>query len=349
MAECRKGLRFQARSRGGNLSFSSTSVEILDLRHFSSATLRTALEVESDLWRRRLRWDYQHSIKLLLQYLDSHLLPGYAAIFGDQALGYTFCVYEDTKAVIGDVFAMEGLPEEGAANRSLALEQRLLTNLLELVVNSPQIERVESQMLLHSFGTLEPIFLRYGFEVYRRLFMLLSLEGRWGRPRFELPEDLELRSWRDEELTAASRLISEAYRNHPDSQINDQYRTAHGSLRFLSNVVRYGGCGAFVPTASFVVTERATGALVAVVLGSRVSAGCGHVTQLCVHPGYRRRGLARLLLNLSVQAFVRLGVAEVSLTVTEANRLAIGLYESEGFRCEHSFEAAVWLREQQRR
>lgn len=334
---------------GVKLSFSSTSVEILDLRHFSSATLRAVLEVEGELWRRRLRWDYQHSTKLLMQYIDGHLLPGYAAVVGDQALGYAFCVYEDTKAVIGDVFAMEGLQEEGTQHRAMVLEQRLLGNLLELVVNSPQIERVESQMLLHAYGSHEPIFLHYGFEVYQRQFMILSLEGRWGMPRSTMPEDLELRGWRDEELTAASRLICDAYRNHPDSLINDQYRTVHGSLRFLSNVVRYGGCGAFAPTASFVVTERSTGALVAVVLGSRVSAGCGHVTQLCVHPGYRQRGLARMLLNLSVQAFVRMGLSEVSLTVTGENRLAIGLYESEGFRREHSFEAAVWLRSEQRR
>lgn len=330
------------------MSFSSTSVEILDLRHFGSAPLRAVLEVEGEQWRRRLRWDYQHSTKLLMQYLDGHLLPGYAAVTGDHALGYAFCVYEDAKAVIGDVFAMEGQPEESEP-RALVLEQRLLSTLLELVVNSPQIERIESQMLLHAYGNYEPIFLRYGFEVYRRQFMILPLEGRWGAPRSTMPEGLELCGWRDEDLTAAARLISDAYRNHPDSQINDQYRTVHGSLRFLSNVVRYGGCGAFVPTASFVVTEQSTGALVAVVLGSRVSAGCGHVTQLCVHPGYRQRGLARILLNLSVQAFVRMGLAEVSLTVTAANRRAIGLYESEGFRCEHSFEAAVWLRSEQRR
>ena len=331
------------------MAFSSTSVEILDLRHFTAAMLRTVLEVECELWRQRLHWDYRHSSKLLMQYLDSRLLPGYAALLGDEAIGYGFCVYEDAKAVIGDVFAMEGLAEEGNGDRALPLEQRLLGNLLELVVNSPQIERVESQMLLHPAGSLEKIFLEHGFEVYRRLFMTLPLVGRWAAPRIELPEGLELRPWRDEELTQAARLIIEAYRDHPDSLINDQYRTLHGSLRFLNNVVRYLGCGAFAPLASYVVVNRATQELAAVVLGSRVSPGSGHVTQLCVHPECRRQGLARLLLTLSIHSFLRVGVTEVSLTVTEANRRAIGLYESVGFRLIHSFEAAVWQRSEQHR
>ena len=34
--------------------------------------------------------------------------------------------------------------------------------------------------------------------------------------------NLELRAWRDDDLNAAGRLISEAYAGHPDSLINDQ-------------------------------------------------------------------------------------------------------------------------------
>ena len=43
-----------------------------------------------------------------MQYLDNHMLPGYAAVAAEQVIGYVFCVYEETKAVIGDVFAMPG-------------------------------------------------------------------------------------------------------------------------------------------------------------------------------------------------------------------------------------------------
>ena len=43
-----------------------------------------------------------------MQYLDNHMLPGYAALASGRVVGYVFCVYEETKAVIGDVFALPG-------------------------------------------------------------------------------------------------------------------------------------------------------------------------------------------------------------------------------------------------
>src|SRR5579859_2080668 len=85
---------------------SGVSIEVLDLRHFAAPLLRPLLEAEGDLWRRRLHWDYRTSAKLLMQYLDSHMLPGYVAVEGGRVTGYAFCVYEESKAVIGDVFAL---------------------------------------------------------------------------------------------------------------------------------------------------------------------------------------------------------------------------------------------------
>src|ERR1700691_5590127 len=84
----------------------SVSIEILDLRHFAAPMLRPVLDAEGELWKQRLHWDYRPSSKLLMQYLDSHMLPGYAALESGQVTGYVFCVYEETKAVIGDVFAL---------------------------------------------------------------------------------------------------------------------------------------------------------------------------------------------------------------------------------------------------
>ena len=126
--------------------------------------------------------------------------------------------------------------------------------------------------------------------------------------------------------------------------INDQYRSTHGSMRFLNNIVHYAGCGIFSPQASYVVAERGSRELAALVLGSRVSPESGHLTQVCVHPAYRRRGLARLLLNTAAFTFMKLGATEISLTVTEANADAIKLYKDEGYACTHQFDAAVWLR-----
>jgi ribosomal protein S18 acetylase RimI-like enzyme len=326
----------------------NVSFEILDLRHFAAPVLRPVLEAESDIWLERLHWDYRASSKLLMHYIDSHMLPGYAALESGQVTGYAFCVYEDTKAVIGDVFALPGLNPETSVNGSLGLaheiEETLLKHLLETLLHSPQVTRIESQLLLHHAGSHSDSFRRAGFDVFHRLFMVQSLTGRWIRPDTHLPMGLELRPWREDDLSASARLISTSYQDHPDSLINDQYHSVHGSLRFLHNIVRYAGCGVFSPVASHVVVDHATRELAALILGSRVSPQSGHITQLCVHPDHRRKGLARMLLSLAAAQFVRQGVSELSLTVTEANHDAIALYESEGYENRHTFDAAVWQR-----
>ncbi len=330
---------------------SNGSIEILDLRHFAAPVLRPVLDAEGELWKERLHWDYRTSTKLLMQYLDSHMLPGYVAIEDGQVSGYVFCVYEETKAVIGDVFALPSAPSGGSSPERLRpasaheIEETLLTHLLETLLNSPQLDRIESQLLLHPSGVHAALFLKSGFKLYRRLFLVQQLQGLWNPPRVDLPNELEMRAWRDDDLTHAGRLISEAYRDHPDSLINDQYRTVHGSQRFLHNIVRYSGCGVFAPQVSHVVVERRTRDLVALVLGSRVSPESGHITQVCVRPDYRRRGLARMLLSVAAFHFMRQGVTEISLTVTESNTQAIDLYYAEGYTSVHTFDAAVWQRE----
>jgi ribosomal protein S18 acetylase RimI-like enzyme len=329
---------------GRSMTLSGTSMEILDLRHFTAAMLRPVLEAEGELWRDRLHWDYRNSTRLLMQYLDNRMLPGYAAVMGEQVPGYTFCVYEETKAVIGDVFAAEGVPGESLPASAAALEAMLLNYLLELLVNSPQVDRIESQLLIHPSGTHAEQFRAAGFDIFRRLFLVQELEGRWNAPRVNLLPGLELRLWRDEDLAPAARLISEAYRDHPDSMINDQYRTVHGSMRFLNNIVRYAGCGVFSPPVSYVVTRQGTRELAALILGSRVSQVSGHITQVCVHPEFRHQGMGRTMLELAAHGFLKQGAEEVSLTVTEANRPAITLYLDEGYTCAHTFDAAVWQR-----
>jgi ribosomal protein S18 acetylase RimI-like enzyme len=326
---------------------SGVSIEVLDLRHFAAPMLRAVLEAEGDVWKKRLHWDYRASAKLLMQYLDSHMLPGYVALEAGQVAGYVFCVYEETKAVIGDVYAMTE-PDGGepyGPDAAHEIEDTLLRHLFETLLNSPQLNRIESQLLLHPSGTHAAIFRAHGFKVFRRLFMVRQLAGVADALQVDLSPDLELRNWRDEDLNSAGRLIAEAYHGHPDSRINDQYCSVQGSMRFLHNIVRYAGCGVFAPQVSHVVLERRTREIVALVLGSRVSPQSGHITQLCVHPRHRRRGLARMLLSVAAACFVRVGAGEISLTVTEANSDAIELYRAEGYGIVHTFDASVWQRE----
>ena len=130
------------------------------MRHFAAPTLRPVLEAESAIWRERLNWDYLASAKLLLQYLDARSLPGYVALDAGRVTGYVFCVYEDSKAVIVDVFALPNQPLSESSSQNLLeaeesareVEESLLTRLIELLLHSPGIDRIESQLLLHRAG-----------------------------------------------------------------------------------------------------------------------------------------------------------------------------------------------------
>jgi ribosomal protein S18 acetylase RimI-like enzyme len=157
-----------------------------------------------------------------------------------------------------------------------------------------------------------------------------------------LPPQFEIRGWSEQEYQAAAALITAAYRGHVDSEINDQYRTLTGSLRFLNNIVRFPGCGTFDPQASFVVVDRRTRMLIGLILCSLVRPDVGHITQVCVLPEYRSAGLGEAMLAASTRNLRGRGFHFISLTVTEANDRAIALYKRIGFESTRVFDAFVW-------
>ncbi len=81
--------------------------------------------------------------------------------------------------------------------------------------------------------------------------------------------------------------------------------------------------------------------LAGILLCSRVSPEVAHVTQLCVAAPYRRHGLGRTLMNHCIENMDGDGFSAITLTVTEANELAVKLYESLGFTVHHRFDAMV--------
>ncbi len=245
-------------------------MEILDLRHFSSADLRPLLEDEIALWARDLSWDYGTSAEMILRYMDAKILPGYAAIERGSIFGYSFFVYESSKGVIGDLFVRDSA--RGPDRHEV--EERLLTHVIETLQQSPGIHRVEAQLLAHHTGEVARPFLQQGFSRHPRVFMNFEMgkHPQPAKPARPLPPQFEIRPWSEQEYQSAAALITAAYRGHVDSEINDQYRTLTGSLRFLNNIVRFPGCGAFDPQSSFVVFQRRT--LVGLILCSLGAPRC---------------------------------------------------------------------------
>lgn len=319
----------------------ATQLEILDLRHYSARQLRPLLETEARFWEQRLRWNYRTSTELLLQYLDSRILPGFVALDRGRICGYTFCVYEGHKAVVGDVYSIAN-----EAAPALQTTKLLLHRLLELLLHSPNINRIESQLLLYDAGSIDDIFLNFDFTLHPRLFMEYDLPGPESSilqngNHLPLPADVELCRWSTIHYQAAAELIHESYNGHIDARINDQYCSLHGSLRFLHNIVRFPGCGVFEADHSWLLRNRFNGAVIAMVLCSRVSSDVAHITQLCVARAYRGHRLGRMLLQHCMNHLARAGFHAITLTVTEANYQAIKLYEDLGFFTRHRFEAMV--------
>ena len=151
-----------------------------------------------------------------------------------------------------------------------------------------------------------------------------------------------LERWDHRYFEPCARLIQLAYANHVDGEINDQYRSESGALRFLKNIIILPGCGQFQPEASFVLRAPHANHLVGVILNSRVSEGVGHTTQICAMPGYQGRGLGRRLMEASLQALRVRHFTTVSLTVTSGNERAVRLYEKLGFATVKKFAAGVW-------
>jgi ribosomal protein S18 acetylase RimI-like enzyme len=313
-------------------------VEILDLRHFASTDLRGLIEEEVAIWQRLLHWDYRGSAEMVLRYADSRILPGFAAVERGRVRGYCYFVYEGPKGVIGDLFVEDS---KFTAGRRDQIEAELLQHAIGTLQRSPGLTRVEAQLLIHNTGHLTPSFEAEGFRRYRRLFLTLPIDfSHHSLP--PLPDSIEVHPWSEEDYQAAAAIITAGYRGHVDSDVNDQYRTVAGSLRFLNNIVRFPGCGIFDPAASFVVVHRPTRARIAILLCSRIAPDVGHITQVCTLGDHRSRGIGAYLLARCYMALAARGFTELSLTVTEENHRAVALYLRSGYRLIHTFDGFVW-------
>lgn len=308
-------------------------MQIVDLRQLHSRSLDLLFQEEARHWREELFWDYRPSIELIRKFIDSRALGGYAALENGHPKGYGFYVLEDHKGLIGGLFVSAQVAQS-------PITRKLLTEMLMALRATPRLQRIEAQLM--PFGTeLDPIFLSQYFRLYPRQFMVLSLEesNLAGTP---VSAGLRLEPWSDRAFEAAARLIHLSYADHVDSQINDQYCSEAGGLKFLRNIVLLPGCGRFLPEASFLVRPGSGDGLIAMALTSTVAEGVGHTTQVCVMPGYQGHNIGRQLMESAILALRRHNYESLSLTVTSINRRAVELYENLGFRTVKTFAAGVW-------
>ncbi len=314
-------------------------IRIVDLRQLNTRQLSPMLEEETRVWRDDLHWDYRVSIELIKKFLDTHSLTGSVAMDENHPVGYGFYVIEEHKGLLGSLFVSPNYPQA-------ELGEKLLREIIGELRATPHVRRVEMQLMPFGAalgGTLSSL----GFRLYPRQFMLLALKNSaLQETAATAPAGIRVERWQDRHLESCAEVIQVAYSQHVDGEINDQYRSRDGALKFLKNIVLLPGCGQFEMQASFVARDALTDRIVGLILTSMVARGVGHTTQVCVLPGFRGRGLGKLLMNTSIAALERLHATELSLTVTSTNAEAVKLYEKLGFRTRKSFIAGVWEEKQ---
>jgi ribosomal protein S18 acetylase RimI-like enzyme len=310
------------------------SAELVELRDLSSTDLRDLLEEEIAIWRDALEWDFHPSAELVERFVDQRALSGYALIEHGRAFGYAYFVHDEHKGLIGDLYVRR-------ARRKPEHEQRLLSAVVESLMRTPYVTRIETQLMMLGLGHEAVPGSRF-LRAYDRNFMRIDSQRaaslQPGAPRARI----HFAPWEDWHQESAAHLIPEAYRGHIDSRINDQYDSVSGARRFLYNIVQYPGCGSFFKPASFVALDRDTGKLCGLSLSSLVAREAGHITQICVAPSHRGVGLGYELLRQSLEGLCKADCRVATLTVTAANREAVGLYERMGFETIRRFRAFVW-------
>jgi ribosomal protein S18 acetylase RimI-like enzyme len=308
-------------------------MQIVDLHQIASRQLAPLLEEEQAGWLEELHWDYRPSVQLIKKFLDAKSLAGRAAMADGDPAGYGFYVLDETKALIGGLYVSRRYEQLHPA-------EQILEQMLGEMRALPRVRRIEAQLM--PFGAaLDAAMQKENFRLYTRQFMILPMRDAQiaGTP---LPPGMRLEPWDDRYFEACARLIAQAYANHIDSEINDQYRSESGAMKFLKNIVILPGCGQFLPEASFVIREEENSELTAAVLTSTVSMGVGHTTQICVVPAFQGQRLGQRLMDASIRALKALRYHALTLTVTSQNTGAVRLYEKLGFQVVKKFAAAVW-------
>jgi ribosomal protein S18 acetylase RimI-like enzyme len=333
--------------------------QIVDIRHFDARDFRPLLEAESQVWGQDLRWDYTSSVRLISNCLEEKRLSGYALVNGREIEGYSFFFYEGEKGLIGDLFVVPG-------NGSVDQAVLLIEHVIETLLATPGLHRVEAQLPHFRFEDLESCFRSHGFEGYLRRFMVASFAGRFltepststhgsrqpgasvsAQNRAEgkshvLFEEYGIEPWERRYDRRAADLLHKAYRHHIDAFINDQYGSVEGAGRLIENIVRHRGCGDYLAQHSLVAVHKPTRRLAAVLALTAVRPATAHIPQVAVASEFQGRGLGAALMEFAFSNLAGSGYKEVSLTVTDLNSSAVRVYERLGFESFRTFGAFVW-------
>jgi ribosomal protein S18 acetylase RimI-like enzyme len=295
---------------------------VADWREADANLLRSCYDREAQHWQRQLGWDTEQTWSTIEEARVTWGLPGLLALDGSRVDGWAFYTRD------GDILQLGGL----VADTSEATAQ-----ILGEVINAARQAQlpVVSCFLLERAAELRGELKRRGFDIEPFLYLgapvarVLSGDAS--------PAPWPVSSWRDEDLDAAGKLLSQAYSQRAARHFAPT-GTAEEWRHYLGAMVEQTACGVFDPHMTRVVRDAR--GMRALAFMTAIGPRTAHLAQMVVHPEERGRGLAPGLLRSAAALADRAGHDEITLLVGESNQPARHVYEALGFTPRATFVAA---------
>lgn len=300
----------------------TSDLQCEDWRHASADVVARLLDRERLRWIDALHWDMSGSFDLL----ERARLAGHAAGFvasdrDGEIAGWTYYVLQNRRLQIGGLVAA-----------SVEVTRRLV----DAVLRAPEAEMAADVLCfaLPSSPALEGALTRRRFDVRRYLYLRRTLSpGSLEAPAVALAG--HVRPWAEDDAVASVRLFARAYAGVPGARAFAPRGTLEEWAHYLAQLIKTPVCGRFLPAASLVAQHPADDRLRGVALTTALQRDTAHIAQIAIDPAYRRRGLARALVQEASRRAAAEGFWRMTLLVAEENVEARALYASLGFE-EHA-------------
>jgi hypothetical protein len=179
------------------------------------------------------------------------------------------------------------------------------------------------------------------FKRYR-----MSCDLQQPLPAAVLPAGYAWVSWHAGDVDRHAQVKYEAFRDELDADVFDCLASPHGCRQLMRDIAQQPG---FLPEATwmvmFVENGRSVGADCGTIQGIAATDRLGAIQNVGVVPEHRGQGLGRALVCQALKGFRAVGLARAYLEVTAANRAAVELYRSCGFRISRTMYRAIELQE----
>jgi ribosomal protein S18 acetylase RimI-like enzyme len=307
-------------------------LKYIPISYLDENLLLPLMQEEEKAWMADLCWDYSPVRRILISFAKQKLLPGYVAVDKEEAIGYTYFLVNQSKGIIGALYASK-------TGRSQEAVEELLTLTISSLKDIHTMRRIEAQIMPFNNLSLTATFIQQGFTYYPRYFLDLDLRNYRKSAGANAVE--KVIPWSAAYLEQAAEMSLCSYRDQTDAEICEDYCTRQGCESYLRSLVENPGCGIFMPETSFMALDT-HGSPSGFLICSRISEEAAMISQIAVHPSHQGRGVGNVLMNLSFGQLKARGFRSVSLTVTKKNRHAYEWYQRLGFRIRKEFGAYVW-------